>query len=28
GLSDRLLDAVHRNAQRFSPQGIANALWA
>ncbi|WP_434800444.1 DUF1601 domain-containing protein, partial [Coxiella burnetii] len=23
-----MLDAVHRNAQRFSPQGIANALWA
>ncbi|WP_259425724.1 DUF1601 domain-containing protein, partial [Coxiella burnetii] len=22
-----MLDAVHRNAQRFSPQGIANALW-
>ncbi|WP_434219130.1 DUF1601 domain-containing protein, partial [Coxiella burnetii] len=21
-----MLDAVHRNAQRFSPQGIANAL--
>ncbi len=28
GLSVRLFEAIRRNAERFNPQGIANALWA